>query len=160
MPPSTAARNESIGRKQTRSCNYIYDASVRLGARGFQTRGLRSSSTPHGVLDTAVFLQLRYTTGLRSVSSQGHSPKSLVSRVFMEFDDAHVPIGQGWPLPKAPLEMPLPCSFQLLEVACVPWLTAPSSISLHLSNSPSPVTSHLLLCLPLPLIRTLVIELY
>ena len=67
---------------------------MRLGARGFQTRGLRSSSTPHGVLDTAVFLQLRYTTGLRSVSSQGHSPKSLVSRVFMEFDDAHL---RDWP---------------------------------------------------------------
>ena len=63
---------------------------MRLGARGFQTRGLRSSSTPHGVLDAAVFLQLRYTTGLRSVSSQGHSRKSLVSRVFMEFDDAHL----------------------------------------------------------------------
>lgn len=63
---------------------------MRLGAPGFQTRGLLSASTPHGVLDAAVFLQLCYTTGLGSVSSQGHSPTSLVSRVFMGFDNTHL----------------------------------------------------------------------
>lgn len=57
-------------------------------------RGLWSSPMPHGVLDASVFLRLYYTIGLRSVSSHGHSPTSLVSRVFMEFDDARL---CGWP---------------------------------------------------------------
>ena len=67
---------------------------MRSGPGGFQTRGFRSPSYTHDVLDAAAFFWLHYMTGLKSISNQGRSPEPLVSG---DVWGSMIHCSRGWP---------------------------------------------------------------